>query len=138
MEPLNNERRLIALAIALGARSVRGWSPAEDALTLDLPPVSRRLVRETRRRISNRHDPLGDAFCALRSPEQRRPQGATYTPQQIVRVMVRWAAALGAPIRVVDPGAGSARFLVAAGRRFPHASLVGVELDPLAALIARG
>ena len=110
----------------------------EDALTLDLPPVSRRLVRETRRRISDRHDPLGDVFCALRSPEQRRPQGATYTPPQIVRVMVRWAAALGTPIRVVEPGAGSARFLVAAGRRFPHASLVGVELDPLAALIARG
>src|SRR5262249_42887910 len=30
------------------------------------------------------------------------------------------------------------RFLVAAGRRFPNAELLGVEVDPLAALTARG
>jgi hypothetical protein len=38
---------------------------------------------------------------------------------------------------VVDPGTGSARFLVAAGRRWPRAALVGVETDPLAAMIGR-
>jgi hypothetical protein len=37
----------------------------------------------------------------------------------------------------VDPGAGSARFLVAAGRRWPEAELIGLETDPLAALIGR-
>src|SRR5581483_6618632 len=41
------------------------------------------------------------------------------------------------PARVVDPGCGSARFLCAAGRRWPGADLVGVELDPLAAIIGR-
>src|SRR5262249_23130527 len=35
------------------------------------------------------------------------------------------------------PGAGSARFLVQAGRRFPTAELWGIELDPVAALLAR-
>jgi hypothetical protein len=55
--------------------------------------------------------------------------------------MVRWAGAFrkGAaqPIRIVDPGVGSARFLLAAGRHFPKAELIGVEIDPLAALVAR-
>ena len=37
----------------------------------------------------------------------------------------------------MDPGAGPARFLTAAGRRWPQARLVGLETDPLAALIGR-
>ena len=41
------------------------------------------------------------------------------------------------PARVIDPGSGSARFLIAAGRRWPSAELVGVEIDPVAALIGR-
>lgn len=51
--------------------------------------------------------------------------------------MVNWAASEGTPQRVVDPGAGSGRFLFAAGRVFPHAELVAVESDPLAALVLR-
>ncbi|HVG99144.1 MAG TPA: hypothetical protein VM844_00155, partial [Miltoncostaeaceae bacterium] len=39
---------------------------------------------------------------------------------------------------MVDPGAGSGRFAVAAGRRFPGAELLAVELDPLAAAVCRG
>ena len=52
--------------------------------------------------------------------------------------MLAWAAEHGNPERVVDAGTGSGRFLLEAGRRFPDAALVGVELDPLAANIARG
>jgi adenine-specific DNA-methyltransferase len=43
----------------------------------------------------------------------------------------------GGPARVVDPGAGSARFLIAAGRRWHRASLLGAEIDPVAAIIGR-
>ena len=82
-------------------------------------------------------DPLGDAFTRLRSPDQRRPLGATYTPPEIVSSMVAWVAERSRPARVVDPGTGSARFLLAAGRAMPEVSLVGVEVDPLAALLAR-
>ncbi|MGE5780485.1 MAG: hypothetical protein ACM30D_14435 [Hyphomicrobiales bacterium] len=50
-------------------------------------------------------DPLGDAFCRMRSPATRRATGATYTPRAIVSAMVRWAAAEHVqPTRVVDPG----------------------------------
>jgi adenine-specific DNA-methyltransferase len=38
---------------------------------------------------------------------------------------------------VVDPGAGSARYLAAAGKLFQRAELVGIEIDPLPAILAR-
>ena len=39
--------------------------------------------------------------------------------------------------RIIDPGVGSARFLMSAAQSFPKANLIGIDLDPLAALIAR-
>ncbi|MDQ4040775.1 MAG: methyltransferase [Actinomycetota bacterium] len=51
--------------------------------------------------------------------------------------MIAWAKATGDPDRVVDPGAGSGRFIAAAASAFPRARLVAVELDPLAALLTR-
>ncbi len=64
--------------------------------------------------------------------------GATYTPEALVASMLQWAHGQSpAPTRIVDPGCGSGRFLVAAGRRFPSARLLAIEIDPLAALLAR-
>lgn len=92
---------------------------------------------EVREAIARGADPLGDAFCELRSPRVRRSQGATYTPPALVDAMVAWAAGRCAPVRVVDPGCGSGRFLRAAARAFPGAELVGVDNDPLAVACAR-
>jgi adenine-specific DNA-methyltransferase len=138
--PLASEAALLGAALALGARDVPGWSPAETALAreLDPPRPPAPLVAALRARVADGEDPLGDAFCRLRPPEQRRAAGATYTPAPIVESMVAWAVGEGAPARVVDPGAGSGRFAVAAGRRFGAARLVAVELDPLAAATSRG
>jgi hypothetical protein len=83
-------------------------------------------------------DPLGEAFRAIRAPERRRRMGATYTPPAIVAAMIEWAkGAKTQPVRIVDPGSGSGRFILAAGRAFPKATLVAVEIDPLASLITR-
>ncbi len=82
-------------------------------------------------------DPLGTALLRLRSAQRRRSQGATYTPATLVQPMSEWLASFGQPGRVVDPGAGSGRFLCAIGPLLPEAELVAVELDPLAALAAR-
>ncbi|HXE06099.1 MAG TPA: DUF6035 family protein, partial [Bryobacteraceae bacterium] len=90
-----------------------------------------------REQIRMGNDPLGDAFVQLRSPEQRRPLGATYTPEIIVAAMIRWAAEHEAPTRIIDPGAGSGRFVLAAADVFPDAKLVAIERDPLAALMLR-
>lgn len=133
------ETELAGAAMALGARNVEGWSDQEKSLAAKLRTVGGATSAALRRLISDGGDPLGERFCELRTPIERRDSGATYTPHLIVKLMVDWARDLGHnPRRVVDPGTGSARFLVEAGRAFPDAQLLGIEIDPLAAMIARG
>jgi adenine-specific DNA-methyltransferase len=131
------ERELLGIALALGARTVRGWSRTERALAARSTKPPDRTAAAFHDAISRGEDPLGDAFGALRSAVERRPMGATYTPAPIVAAMADWAMHR-TPVRVVDPGAGTGRFVVAAGRRFPNAALIAVELDPLAAVLLRG
>ncbi len=138
MVSVGSRAELIALALALGARSIDGWSESEEEAVAALPSLPTATIAAAKLAIQRGQDPLGDIFCRLFSPEQRRPLGATYTPDVIIAGMLAWAAAQLDPTRVVDPGAGSARFLVAAGRKFPQAELVAVELDPVAAVLARG
>ena len=95
------------------------------------------LADEFRGRIAAGNDPLGDAFLALRSPAVRRSSGAVYSPGPIVESMVAWLKREPAVARVVDPGAGSGRFALAAGRALAGARLVCVETDPLARLVLR-
>jgi adenine-specific DNA-methyltransferase len=134
------EKELAATAMALGAETLGALSPQEAALAKiavnhTITPARLAGIKDL---IRAGHDPLGEAFCAMRSPEERRKQGATYTPGPIVQTMVDWAASSApAPSRVVDPGVGSARFLMSAARAFPKAELVGVDVDPLATLLAR-
>ncbi len=102
---------------------------------LGAPPLD--TTRALAREIRQGRDPLGDAYVRLRSPQERRPLGQTYTPAEIVESMVSWANAQGTPTRIVDPGAGSGRYLLAAARRFPEAALVGADIDPLSTLMLR-
>jgi adenine-specific DNA-methyltransferase len=143
------EYALADLAFRLGAAQVPGLSPAERdlAAAADMPapgavvPWANSAARDAQRgprdRIRAGEDPLGEALCLIRKPQQRRSAGQTFTPAPVVDSMVAWGARTLDPARVVDPGAGSARFLAAAGRRWPAARLVGLETDPLAALIGR-
>jgi len=126
----------VGLALRLGAAEVAGWSEPEKRLAREAASPSSTDVSSVREEIRAGQDPLGDAFCALRSPVERRPAGATYTSRDIVWAMVAWAAKKR-PVRVVDPGAGSGRFTLAAGRCFPAAELVAIEIDPLAAILLR-
>ncbi len=135
---LTSEMALTAAAVGLGALDVRGVSPPEVALAREAGRLNRTLVRALKIEIEAGRDPLGAAFCQIRSAERRRESGATYTPPGIVAAMIAWAVKQPRPDRVVDPGVGSARFLCAAGAQLPNADLYGFEVDPLAALIARG
>ena len=132
------ESRLVAAAVGLGAREVSGWSTAEEKLAQSRETVPGTLVAQLREQIRAGDDPLGKVFSDLRCQATRREIGAIYTPSAIVESMLAWAAEQAAPTRVIDPGAGSGRFLLAAARRFKNARLVGIEIDPLAAVIARG
>lgn len=133
-----SESRLVSVALQLGAERVCGWSAAERALAADAPRVDRKLVSALRAEIRDGGDPLGTLFSLLRTPDVRRDLGATYTPGAIVSAMLAWASTRPKPARVVDPGVGSARFLLKAAQTFPRARLLGIEVDPLAALLARG
>ena len=129
---------LASLALALGADGVGPLSSAEKRLAAQAQGrVGSALVRSLRERIHGGEDPLGDFYCALRTPEERRPLGQTYTPRPIIDAMLRWADEHGSPARVVDPGAGSGRYLLGAGRRFPGARLHGSDIDPVATLMLR-
>lgn len=123
-EPLLTERELGAVAAALANGD--GTSSAE--------PSRRSVVRAFRNRILAGDVPLGEAFCRIRAPQERRSKGATCTLPTIVDHMLQWAARHKTPSRVVDPGAGSGRFILAAAQQFPEASLVAVETDPLVVL----
>jgi len=132
-----SERELIGVALALGAANVHGWSLAEERLAKRAKPVPSVAVNTFRELILSGSDPLGEALCRSRSPAVRRETGATFTPNSIVEAMIEWAVQFAAPGRVVDPGCGSGRFLVAAAKRLPRAHLIGVEIDPLSGMLAR-
>lgn len=131
---------LASLAAALGAEETGDLSAAErrllDEQDQDAAPAAELVLRATAL-IRRGEDPLGDAYCTIRSPGERRPLGQTYTPRPIIEAMLHWASDHGTPARVVDPGAGSGRYLLAAGRRFPEAELHGSDVDPLATLMLR-
>lgn len=127
--------RLAATCVALGldvdalTDAERALVPSDAAATLDLG--------EVRSQILEGEDPLGQAFCAARSAEARRPFGQTFTPGPIVRAMLGWADGQPEPVRVVDPGCGSGRYVLAALLAFPSARGIADDLDPYAALMTR-
>ena len=135
---VESEQELAALAWAIIDSGLLADLTASEMGLVDSAGQARGfIIGDLAGAIQQGGDPLGDAFVRLRSARQRRPLGAVYTPPEIVEAMVGWIASKGRPARMVDPGSGSGRFALEAGRVFPDASLVAVELDPLAALLCR-
>lgn len=132
-----DESELIATAVAL-IESSQNLSPAEQRLCRRIrsAPATDKLSK-ARTQIRSGQDPLGEAFVRIRSAKHRRKSGATYTPAAIIASMIHWAKDAGMPSQIVDPGAGSGRFLMAASQAFPKAHLIGIEIDPVAALLLR-
>jgi len=54
---IHNERDLISAALALGARTVRGWSSAEEHLAAKAGPVSQEQTSELLQQIRHGFDP---------------------------------------------------------------------------------
>ncbi len=135
---VQSESSLVGLCLALIDTSADLSAPeirlSKSAPSAGISPADVDAVREM---ILRGADPLGDVFTTIRSAGDRRSAGAVYTPHPIVNSMMTWLAGQGTPDRVVDPGAGSGRFILAAGEAFPDALLVAVEKDPLAALMLR-
>ncbi len=97
-------------------------------------------IRTIRSEILAGRDPLGEAYSHLRPANVRRLTGVTLTPIRIVKSMIEWAVkrAVGSSIaRIVDPGAGTGRFTIAAAEAFPTATVMAIENDPELAVILR-
>lgn len=76
-------------------------------------------------------DPLGDAYARIIAPDIRRQYGATFTPPSVVQFMLNWAKSHCRKFsRIIDPGAGSGRFALAAARLFPESEIIAVEKEP--------
>lgn len=99
--------------------------------------VSEDLVAAVRVAIAAGGDPLGSAYCVVRSPEDRRGSGQTFTPVDAIVGMFTWAEAQGDIARIVDPGAGTGRYVLYGLRRNLTATGVASEMDPLVALLLR-
>ncbi|MDE0115182.1 MAG: N-6 DNA methylase [bacterium] len=135
---VESEQELAGLAWAVTRNGVLAdLSKTESELVDAASGASDGTIGDLVNAIQQGGDPLGDAFVQLRSARQRRSSGAVYTPPEIVDAMVGWISSKESPARIVDPGSGSGRFALKAGRTFSDASLVAVELDPLAALLCR-
>lgn len=129
---------VVSVAIALlGDQSIT--AEERDVAERYHQDVSPDLVELVRAAIIADTDPLGTAYCAIRSPKDRRGAGQTFTPVEVVLGMFAWAKAQKKSIaRIVDPGAGSGRYVLTGLRHLPGATGIAVEYDPLLALILRG
>jgi FkbM family methyltransferase len=74
-------------------------------------------------------DALGDAFCMANDAQSRRIHGITLTPEWLVARMLDEVSDEVFDT-IVDCGAGTGRFTIAAARRFPKARMVAVEQNP--------
>src|ERR1700728_4352987 len=69
---VTSERHILAIALALGAREVSGWSASEIEITRALPRVSEEVVGWVQSQIEEGNDPLVQLLCELRPAEVRR------------------------------------------------------------------
>ncbi len=136
MLDISTEEQLAGLCIAL-IGSKKALSRAEQALARHAEMPNRALLSAVRAEAKSGGDPLGDIFARIRPQAIRRASGAVYTPATIAKSMLRWIGSQCKPTRIVDAGAGSGRFTVAAATMFPLAKIVAIESDPLAALMLR-
>ncbi len=137
---IHDELRDLSALVSVAKRLVNGaFLSAEEQSVADqyAVVVSDEVVEAIRAAIVAGTDPLGAAYCAIRSPEQRRGTGQTFTPVEAVLGMFAWADAQGHAARIVDPGAGTGRYVLHGLRQNPQAIGVASEMDPLVALLLR-
>lgn len=127
------------LGVALSLVPVGALTPVEKSVSRHIKSGSdSRRIAAVVAGIKRGEDPLGCTYCAVKDPALRRGAGQTFTPSGVVATMLNWAGSMSRNIsRVVDPGAGTGRYTMAALKRFPRAHAVAVEFDPYVAILLR-
>lgn len=83
------------------------------------------------------NDPLGVAYCLAHDALERRASGITLTPEWLVACMLASAKAQTYD-SIVDCGAGTGRFALAAALACPRAQVLAIEAHPeMVALLRR-
>ncbi len=123
----------VARATARGA-SARLSKAGLMSTQLALPGIDRDVDGEARPvgeclAPSASNDPLGDAYCLAHDALERRASGITLTPDWLVACMLASADAQ-AYDTIVDCGAGTGRFALAAALACPGAKVLAVEAHP--------
>lgn len=134
---LSSLETLIGVAVALAGDVSLSRGERQVAATAE-PTKDSGLLEAVIAAVRSGQDPLGNAYSAVRSAESRRAQGQTFTPTAVVEGMLAWVLRQPvSPVRVVDPGAGSGRFTLAALRAMPGARVIAIEMDSTVALLLR-
>lgn len=137
----NNELDLLRVALAL----IDGYhklSLAERAASKNLSPAKNdHRLDDIVSAIRQGYDILGNAFCIVRESIARRDNGQVFTPTSIIGSMFARARTdaheNGMYSLVVDPGAGTGRYVVHAAETFPNIPLVAIEKDPVCAILLK-
>lgn len=82
-------------------------------------------------------DPIGERYCRDNDALTRRASGITLTPQWLVDAMLDRFDAAQKFETIVDCGAGTGRFAIAAAQRWPTAKIVAIERSAEMAVLLR-
>ncbi|HKP90628.1 MAG TPA: hypothetical protein VJT75_11735 [Thermoleophilaceae bacterium] len=129
------ERRLLGalggVAAVVGQAHVGRWPEEVREWALSAPTPPDDVIDLVRDGLGGWRDPLAVLYDASISPSNRRRLGTVFTPEPIVEHMLDLVDLKlnGPPACVIDPGAGSGAFTIAAARRWPRARVIAVDVN---------
>lgn len=128
------ERRSLAALGGIVAATVgdppKNWPEPLQHWVRDSPRPPAELSSAFRAAGANADERFAAIYEALVSGPNRRRLGTFFTPRRVVDLMLdRAAQLLPYPALVVDPGAGVGAFSLAARRRWPTATVAGVDVN---------
>lgn len=119
------------IAAALGGRHIDGWPEEVKKWALAAPTPPDELASAVRDLLGAGGDPLAVLYDASISSANRRRLGTVFTPEPVVAHMLQLVSKRldRPPACVIDPGAGSGAFTIAAARRWPTARVLAVDVN---------
>jgi adenine-specific DNA-methyltransferase len=122
-----------ALAAEIGRDHLDRWPEACRGWALAAPSAPVELVEEVGLELGADADVLAALYNSCISGKSRRRLGTVFTPQPVVDHMVELVAhgLDGEPGVVLDPGAGVGAFSISAARRWPSATTIAVDVNPV-------
>lgn len=121
------------LAAELGREQIERWPAPCQAWALAAPTPPQELVETVGLELGAGEDVLAALYNACISGRSRRRLGTVFTPKPVVEHMINLVdhELDGDPALVIDPGAGVGAFSMSAARRWPSATTIAVDVNPV-------